>query len=66
VRALDGIFQGPGGDNLRCASDLGFDLRGGCADGVDAFYPLSKQVVENRVVAAFVLAAQNQVDIRGK
>ena len=44
--------------------NLRFDLRRGGADGVDALYALAQQVVEDGVVAAFVFAAENQVDVR--
>ena len=45
------------------AFDLGLDLLRGRANGIDPLDPLPQQFVELRVVAVFVLAAQNQVDI---
>ena len=45
------------------AFDLGLDLFRGRADGIDALDPLPQQFVELGVVAVFVLAAQNQVDV---
>jgi hypothetical protein len=45
---------------------LGLDLCCGCTDRVDALYALTDQVVEHGVIATFILAAQNQVDVRGK
>ena len=45
---------------------LRFDLRRRRADRVDALHPLAQQIVEHGVVAAFVFAAENQVDVRGE
>ena len=45
-------------------NDLRLNLRGRCADGVDALHPLAQQIVEHGVVTAFVFPAEDQVDVR--
>src|SRR5271165_2995921 len=69
-RVLDSGFQSFGvidfgasafrGDNLR------FDLGGGGPDGVNALHALPEQIVQDGVVAAFVLATENEVDVGGE
>ena len=62
----DGVLQRLGVDDLSCAFDLRFDLVRGRADRVHALHPLAQQIVQHRVVAAFIFAAENQVNVAGK
>ena len=64
--AANGVVEGFGVEDFGRALDVGFDLGGGCADGVDALDAVAEQVVEDGVVAAFVLAAEDQVDVGGE
>src|SRR5713101_7018502 len=50
--------------NFRRRLDLRLDFFRRGTDRVDALHPLPQQVAEQRVIAVFVLAAKNEVDIR--
>src|SRR5271157_2381714 len=61
--ALDGIFQSFRVLDFGSALNLRFDF-GGCGpDGVNPLHSGAQQVVEDRVVAALVLAAEDQVNV---
>ena len=60
----DGVLQSLGMHDL--GFNLGFDFRRRSADRIDALDPLSKQFIEDGVVATFVLAAEDEVNVRGK
>ena len=62
IRLPDGILQGLGVHHIG-GFNLRFNLRRGRADRVDALHSLAQQVVQYRVVAALVLAAENQVEV---
>ena len=61
-----GGSQRAGSHNLCRSGNLLLNLLCCCADGVDALHALAKQRSQQSVVAAFVLASQDQVDACGK
>ena len=52
--------------NHLSAFNLRLDLLRRGANRIHALHPLPKQLVKNQVVAALILAAKNQMDVRGK
>ena len=63
MRFANGIFERLGMHYFG-SFDLRLDFRGRRADGVNPFHALAQQIVQHGVVAALVLAAENQVDVR--
>ena len=50
------------GNDLR-SLDLRLDLVRRCSNRINAFHPLAKQIVQHRIVAALILAPENQMDV---
>src|SRR6266481_8560881 len=64
ARAADSVFQSLRMIDFGSALNLRFDLGGRGPDGVHALHPLSQQFMEHGIVAALILAAENQVQVR--
>ena len=64
--APDGVFQSLRMFDFGSALNLRFDLGGRGSDGVHALHALSQQLIEHGVVAALILATENQVNVRRK
>src|SRR5258708_1791010 len=63
TRAPHRIFQGFRTFDFGSALNLRFDLAGRGADCVHALHPLPQQFMEHGVIAAFILAPKNQVQV---
>src|SRR5215475_2770881 len=64
--AANRVVQGLGMDNLGGALDVRLDLVCCHPNRVNTLHPLAEQIIQHGVVAAFVLATENQVNICGK
>src|ERR1700734_725554 len=64
--AADCGFQGFGTVDVSSFLYLGFDLCRRRANGVNPLHPMPKKIVQDRIVAAFVFPAENEVDVRRK
>src|ERR1044071_7937030 len=65
-RLAHSTFQRARADDRRGILHVRGNLVRGGADQVNALHPLAQQWVQHCVVAAFIFAAQNDVDVRGK
>src|SRR5882762_6370254 len=63
---VDCSFEGLGGGDFGGLLDLTGDLSRGGTDRVDALHALVQEGIEDGVVTAFVLSAENEVDIGRK
>src|SRR5260221_9836880 len=63
ARAPDGVFQSFRTFDFGSALNLRFDLAGRSADCVYALHPLPQQFKEHGVIASFIFAAENQVQV---
>src|SRR6202021_221021 len=65
VRLAECVLQGLCVDHFNILN-LRFDLRRRRPDRVHTLHPLPQQIIEHSVVAALVLAANNEMDVPGK
>src|SRR5271155_4729743 len=64
--ASESVFERLRALNFGRALNLRLDLGGRGSNRIDAFHSPPQQLIEHRVVAALVLAAKNQMNIRRK
>src|SRR5579884_1242567 len=65
-RTPDSSFQGFGVDDLGGSGDLRLDFLCRRTDGVHALDALAQEIVQDRVIAALVFAAEDHVDVAGE